>query len=106
MSKLTTNSSNLTSIVDFPIRIQNYSSTVISDIFVGSCRKDCIYIEPVIDGLSDHDAKLLVIRNIESILNYNYEKQTRLINNDTAGEFTTHLSNVNWKYVLSCHDVD
>jgi hypothetical protein len=44
---------------------------------------------------SDHDAKHLVVKNMESILHYhNHEKQTRLMNNNSAKEFTTHLSNV------------
>jgi hypothetical protein len=42
-------------------------------------RKDCICIEPVIDGLSDRDEKLLVVNNIESISDYhNYKKRTGL----------------------------
>jgi hypothetical protein len=84
--------SNLKSIVDFPTRIQNYSSTVTGNIYIGSSRKNRIYIKPVPDG-----AKLLVVKkNIESILNYhNYKKQTRLTNNDTSKGLTTHVSNVN-----------
>jgi hypothetical protein len=53
-------SSNFISIADFATRIQNYASTVISIICIGSSRKDCIYIEAVIDGLSDNYAKLLI----------------------------------------------
>jgi hypothetical protein len=59
--------------------------------------KDHICIEPVIDGLSDCDAKLPVIKNIESTLNCQETRQTRLINNDSAKEVTTHVSNVNWQ---------
>jgi exonuclease III len=74
---------NLMSVVNFPTRIQNYSSTAIHNVFIDSSRKDNISIEPVINGLSDY-ARLLVIRNMESIFNYhNYRKQIRLINNDT-----------------------
>jgi hypothetical protein len=73
----TANTSNLTSIVQFTTRIQNYSSFVIGNIFIGSCRKDCVYIELVIDGLSGHAAKLPVTKNIDFILNYhNYKNQT------------------------------
>jgi hypothetical protein len=49
----------------------------------------------VLEGLSDHDAKLLVIKNIGPILYYyNCKQETTPMNNDTAEEFTTHLSNV------------
>jgi hypothetical protein len=43
---------------------------VIGNLFTGSSRRDCIYIEPTVDGLSNHDAKLGVINDIELILNY------------------------------------
>jgi hypothetical protein len=58
--------------------------------------KHHICIKPVIGGLSYHDAKLLM-KNIESMLNYNnYKKQIRIID-DIAKEFTVHQSNVNWE---------
>jgi hypothetical protein len=70
---------------------------VTGNIFNVTSRNDRIYIEPIMDGLSVHGAKLLVIKNIELILNYhNYKKETRLTNSDTAKGFTIHLSNVNW----------
>jgi exonuclease III len=61
---------NLMSIVNFPTRIQNYSSTAIGNVFIDSSRKDHISIEPVTNGLSNHNAQLLIIKNIESISNY------------------------------------
>jgi hypothetical protein len=62
------------SIVNFSTRIQNYSSTAIDNVFIDCSRKEHISVEPVINGLSDHDV-LLVIKNIESISNYhNYRK--------------------------------
>jgi hypothetical protein len=45
---------NLMSTVNFT-RIQNYSSTAIDNTFIDSSRKGHISIEPVINGLSDHD---------------------------------------------------
>jgi hypothetical protein len=55
-------SSNHASVVDFPRRVQNYSSTVTGNIFKVTSRNDSIYIEPMMDGLSDHGTKLLVIK--------------------------------------------
>lgn len=73
----TANTSNLTVIVNFTTGIQNYSSIVIGNTFIGSSRKDCIYVKLVIDGLSEHDTKLPVIKNIDFILHYhNYKNQT------------------------------
>jgi hypothetical protein len=44
------------SIINFPTRIQNYSSTASDNVFIDSSRKEHVSIEPVINGLSDHDA--------------------------------------------------
>jgi hypothetical protein len=63
------------SIANFPTRIENYSSSAIDNVFIDSSRIEHSSMEPVINGLSDHDAQLLVIKNIESISNYhNYRK--------------------------------
>jgi hypothetical protein len=34
-----------------------------------TCRIDSICIDPVIDGLSEHDAMVVIIRNMNSTLN-------------------------------------
>jgi hypothetical protein len=68
---------------------------VTDNIFLDSFRKNSIYVDPVIDGLFDHDVKLPVIKNLVSNLRYhNCKKQTRHMENDTAKELTTHQSNV------------
>jgi hypothetical protein len=83
------------SIVNFPTRIQNYSSSAIDNVFIDSSRKEHISIEPVINGLSDHDAQLLFIKNIESISSYrNYRKGTRLIKRDTVKELINIRENI------------
>jgi hypothetical protein len=80
---------NLMSIVNFPIRIQNYSSITTDNVFIDSSSIEHISIEPVRNELSDHDAQLLVIKNIESISSYhNHGKQTRLINKGTVQNLT------------------
>jgi hypothetical protein len=89
-------SSNIISIVDVPSRIQNYSNDVIGDIFIGESKKNCIHVEPLIDGLPNHYAKLIVINYIELSLNcHNYKTKTAVISNDTAEGITVHLCNIN-----------
>jgi hypothetical protein len=56
--------------VDFPRRIQNYSSSVIGNLFIGSSRRGDIFIELAVEGSSDRNAKLRVMNDIELILNY------------------------------------
>jgi hypothetical protein len=60
------------------------------------------------NGLSDHDAQLIVINDVKPVVsNYSCRKQTRLINDLIIKEFTTHLRNENWKLVYNnSHDVD
>jgi hypothetical protein len=63
---------------------------VTDNIFIDSSGNDGIYEDPVRDGLSDHDGKLIVLKNIESVLlDHNCEKLSRLMKNDTAKEFET-----------------
>jgi hypothetical protein len=53
------------SVVNFPTTIKNYSGTAIDNVFIEISRKDDISVELVTYELSDHDAQLLVIKNVE-----------------------------------------
>ena len=57
---------NLTSAVDFHTRIQNNSSTASDNIFIDTLH----FSTPMVNGLSDHEAQLLTINEI------NLAKQT------------------------------
>jgi hypothetical protein len=48
------------STVDFPTRIQKKSSTAIDNIFIDISKKEEYRIYFLINGLSDHDAKLII----------------------------------------------
>jgi hypothetical protein len=54
----------LTSAVDFPIRIQNKSSTAIDSIFINIVHFNNFIITPIVNGPSDHDAQPLTINEI------------------------------------------
>jgi hypothetical protein len=47
---------NLTSIITFPMRIQNNSATTIDNIFLDPLRFQEYSVVPIPNGLSDHDA--------------------------------------------------
>jgi exonuclease III len=49
---------NLSSIVDFPTRIQNKSATNIDNIFIDINRMDNYTVKPLFNDLSNHDAQL------------------------------------------------
>jgi hypothetical protein len=87
------------------INIQNYSSSAIDNIFIDSSIKDHISIKSVIIRLRDHDAQLLVIKNIESIPDdHNCYKRTILY--ITLLKNLQHTSNGNCESVLSTRDVN
>jgi hypothetical protein len=68
---------NLTSAVDFRIRIQNKSSTAIQySIFTNSLHFSNFIITPLVNGLSDHDAQPLTINEINPAKQTN--KQTNM----------------------------
>jgi hypothetical protein len=54
----------LSSIVQFSTRIQNNSYSIIDNIFINTSKFINYTVYPIINGLSDHDAQNLVIRNI------------------------------------------
>ena len=55
---------NLSSIINFPTRIALNSSTAIDNFFIDISIIGKYELYPLINGLSDHDAQVLVINNI------------------------------------------
>jgi exonuclease III len=56
---------NLISAVNFPTRITKTTATLIDNIVIDSSR-DCD-LKPYVNGLSDHNAQLVVIKNVKSL---------------------------------------
>jgi len=54
-------SCNLTSINNFPVRVQNTSATATDNIFTDTSQFESYTIIPSLNGLSDHDAQLLMV---------------------------------------------
>jgi exonuclease III len=52
---------NMLSTVNFPTRIQNGSATAIDDVFIDVSLQGNYVIYPLSNGLSDHDAQLIVL---------------------------------------------
>jgi len=52
---------NLISIINFPMRVQNTSATARDNIFIVVSQFESYTITPLLNGLSDHDAQLLII---------------------------------------------
>ena len=56
---------DLYSTVDFPARISNCSSTAIDNIFIDKFKNTNFTIKPLPNGLSDHDAQILILHDIK-----------------------------------------
>ena len=78
---------NLHSAVDFPTGVTKNSSTAIDNIFIDKVKNSNYSIEPFINGLSDNEAQILVLHNI----NIRYQKAQptvkRQINEITIAQF-------------------
>jgi endonuclease/exonuclease/phosphatase family metal-dependent hydrolase len=55
---------NSTAIVTFPTRSQSIPSTTIDNIFIDNSKISIYTVSPFFSGLSDHDAQLLTIKDI------------------------------------------
>jgi hypothetical protein len=60
-------SNNLSTAIDFPTRITKYTSTAIDNNFIDKTKNSDYTIEPIINGLSDHDTQKLVLHNIKTL---------------------------------------
>jgi hypothetical protein len=55
---------NLSAIVHFPIRVQNQSSTTIDNICIDTHKIRKYTVCPLYNGLSHHDAQLLIVKEV------------------------------------------
>jgi ribosomal protein L33 len=76
------------------------ASTTIDNTFVDKSRINLSSISPIINGLSDHDAQILTVKNIYATLNkFPLKQRTRLTDNETIMNFQTLLKNETWESV-------
>jgi hypothetical protein len=74
---------NLTQAVDFPTRITNTSKALIDTVFIDTSIYDKTQVQPIINGISDHDAQFLCL--LKSNIDFQQKKslqktKMRLIN--------------------------
>jgi hypothetical protein len=65
---------NLKATVHFPTRIQNQSNTAIDNILIDNSKFTKYIVSPVYNELSDHDAHLLTIKdiNLQTVNRHSY----------------------------------
>jgi hypothetical protein len=81
---------NLTSIIDFPTRVS--SATAIDNFFNDISQYESFMAIPIINGLSDHDAQLLIITTGHPHITIHNFKMTSNINKYTVSDFIATLA--------------
>jgi hypothetical protein len=96
---------NLTATVHFPTRVQNQSNMAIDTIFIDNYKFTKYNVSPIYNGLSDHDAKLLTIKdiNLQTVNHHSYS--IRNINNYSMKQFKIRLSYESWDSIFSNNDI-
>jgi hypothetical protein len=100
---------NLSAIVQFPTRSQSHSSTAIDNIFIDIYKLIYYTVFPLYNRLSDHDAQLLIINNVNLQLQNNRFHIIRNINKYSMEKFKTRLSYESWDSIFGYNgnmDVD
>jgi len=86
---------SLFSTVKFPTRIFNNSCTLIDNIYIDTYRLD-FSVNPVINGLSDHDVQTITLSNIFISIPRHVFSHTRKIDSNSISKFKFLLSFENW----------
>jgi hypothetical protein len=96
---------NLTSIINFPTRVQTTSATATDNIFTDTSQFESYTIIPIFNGLSDHDGQLLMISTANSHIPTQKSKPIRKINKNTISDFINKLSNESWDTIFTSDEV-
>jgi exonuclease III len=97
---------NLSSIIEFPTRVSENTSTAIDNIFIDKLKNNEYTVEPMVNGLSDHDAQLLTLYNRNGNNQEKLSIRKRIINSDTIAQFKVMLSYENWSTTFEENNID
>jgi hypothetical protein len=97
---------NLSSIVNFPTRIQNNFISAINNIFIDCSKLETYILTPFSDSLSDHEAQLLEILYIDLEPQNQQQQLTRKTDNHSMADFVMKLSYETWDTEFSNVDID
>ena len=88
------------------MRVQNTSATAIDNIFIDASQLESYTVTPIINGVSDHDAQLLIITTDYSLAPTHTPKTIRKINKYTISDFIDKLNCESWDTVFNNEDVN
>ena len=96
---------SLFSTITFPTRNSDSSHTIIDNIFIDT-NKFNFFVQPLINGLSDHDAQIIVLPDIRSVSTNQVPIYTRIVDSNSTQKFIELLSYENWESVFLDADVN
>jgi hypothetical protein len=91
----------LYSTVQFPTRIHNNFVSTIDSIFINIVKYNNFIVYPLVNGMSDHDAQIIVIHDIIIPNDNNYFYYTRKFNKSLILDFNFKLTYESWDNVFS-----
>jgi hypothetical protein len=97
---------NLAGIVKFLTRFGLNSHTAIDDVFTDTSTTGKYDLYPLINGLSDHDAQLLILNKGQKKEKECHTYIKRKINKYTTADFQLKLSHETWEPVFDRNDVN
>jgi hypothetical protein len=92
---------DLSPIVHFPTRVQNQSCTTIDNIFIDIHKNISYTVCSLYNGLSDHDAQLLIIKDVNPQLSNYYTYIISNIHRYSIKDFKIRLSYKSWDSIFS-----
>jgi hypothetical protein len=92
--------------VNFPSRIHHNSSTAIDNFFIDITMVGNYSINPVINGLSDHDAQVVTFHSLSLGPQIKKFMSIRKITELTINDFLLKLSYETWDTVFSAENVN
>jgi hypothetical protein len=97
---------NLTCMVKFPTRFGLNSHSTSDDVFIATSALGKCDLYPVINGLSEHDAQLLILNKRQKQKKEHHIYFKRKINKHTPADFKLKLSYETWEPVFDGKDIN
>ena len=97
---------NISHLVDFPTRVQHNHISAIDNIFINNTLLQHCNILPIQNGLSDHDAQYLLVKNLHINIDQTSGKYKRIVTADKIGYFQKLLMEETWETIYQEKDVN
>jgi exonuclease III len=96
----------LSSTVQFPTRINSISTSALDNIFINTRKCSNYKVYPIVNGLSDHDAQIIILHDIPVPSKTSPSHLYRKIDSISISDFNLKLSHESWGDVFSHNDIN